>query len=316
MDQYQALRELPLVAVLYTLGIREDWKIRKGGTEMFGRCPLHEAKRNNTAFSFDASGRFNCFSCGKKGRGAIDLVMALRNISFQQAVEILKPFDLQRDYVEAGGRKPEIKQVQEPEPAATENAPFKGSYEKFYVASSWLSARGFSPETLSHFKVGQYDNPKRQSAYKGKILLPVRRYKDGELVGYLARTPEPAEGEPKYVWPKGFHKHLELFGAFQLKEKAPIRVLYVVESPFCVMAFHQKGFPAVSPFGWTLSSEQVQIIAELAKGVVLLPDRNKHEEAKQYASSLAARVWCKMPTLPDGIDDPEHMSAEQIRALA
>ena len=89
------------------------------------------------------------------------------------------------------------------------------------------------------------------SAYKGKILLPMRRWKDRELVGYLARTPEPAEGEPKYIWPKGFQKSLELFGARQVREdhKLPLRVLYVVQSPFCVIAFWQRGIPAVSPFG-------------------------------------------------------------------
>jgi hypothetical protein len=40
-----------------------------------------------------------------------------------------------------------------------------------------------------------------------------------------------------------------LFGAWQLRdeERGPLRIVYLVESPFAVMHFHQLGFPAVSP---------------------------------------------------------------------
>ena len=314
-DVYADVRALDLRHVLAFLGVSTQWKSRKAATEWYGPCPLHEAKRNTTSFSFDAEGRFNCFSCGKKGRGAIDLTMALKGLGFREAVELLQSH--LGNIIAQQAAKPQIKQIQEAraETERTENPPFKGQYQKYFVPSEWLSKRGFAPETLDCFGVGQYDNPKRQSAYKGKILLPVRRWVDGELVGYLARTPEPEDGEPKYIWPKGFAKHLEVFGAFQLKEKGPQRVLYVVESPFAVMKFHQLGFPAVSCFGWSVSDEQCRILSELARGVVFLPDRNKYAEARAVAGALAQRVWVKMPELPEGIDDPEHLSLEQIRAL-
>jgi hypothetical protein len=45
-----------------------------------------------------------------------------------------------------------------------ENKPIKGTYEKYAVESSWFAARGLQPETLKHFGVFQYDNPKRQAA--------------------------------------------------------------------------------------------------------------------------------------------------------
>ena len=186
-------------------------------------------------------------------------------------------------------------------------------YQKYYVPSEWLAKRGFSPATLLTYEVGLYDNPKRQSAYKGKILLPVTRWKDGELVAYLARTSEPKDGQPKYIWPKGFQKSLEVFGAFLLKERAPIRVLYLVESPFAVMKFLQHGLPAVSCFGWSVSDEQCRILAELAKGVIYLPDRDKTRESAVVAGRLSPVVWLKMPELPDGVDDPEFLTAEQIR---
>ncbi len=317
MDRYTNMRELPLIAVLFHLGVREEWKDRKGGLEHYGRCPLHQAKKNNTSFSFHQDGRFQCFSCGKKGRGAIDLVMAMRSVGFQEAVEFLDAFDPQRDWVNKAAKKPQIKQLQVVPAEPMENPPFKGSYDKFFVPSEWLAERGFSADTLQKYGVGQYDNPARRSVYRGKILLPVRRW-DGELVAYLARDPRPAEvrGEdPKYIWPKGFQKHLEVFGGTQLKEKAPHRVVFVVESPFTVLSFSQHGFAAVSVFGWSVSEEQAAILGRLAKGCIFLPDRDKESEAARFAGIVARHCWVKMPKLPSHVSDPEQLQPAEIRAL-
>ena len=52
--------------------------------------PIHKPKNNHTSFSYAADGRFNCFSCGVKGRGAIDLTKLSRGIGFQDAVSMLE----------------------------------------------------------------------------------------------------------------------------------------------------------------------------------------------------------------------------------
>jgi DNA primase len=93
-----------------------------------------------------------------------------------------------------------------------------------------------------------------------------------------------------------------------------LRIGYLVESPFTVMAFAQKGFPAVSPFGWSLSPQQIDILAQIARGWIFLPDANKRKEAAQFAGLLAERCWVKMPEF--GLEDPESLSLEQIKALA
>jgi DNA primase len=124
------------------------------------------------------------------------------------------------------------------------------------------------------------------------------------------------EGEPKYIWPRGFIKSLELFGAWQLKNEArPFRVAYLVESPFCVMKFAQMSLPAVSPFGWTVSEPQALILAQLAKGWIYLPDRDKFDEGTRHIGTLTRHCWVKSPKLPPGIEDPEALSAEAILAL-
>ena len=89
-DQYEQIRSLSFPALAAALGLDiSDYKQRKHGQEFFGPCPVHHPKQNSTSFSYAADGRFNCFSCNAKGRGAIDLAMAIRGVGFQAAVELL-----------------------------------------------------------------------------------------------------------------------------------------------------------------------------------------------------------------------------------
>jgi len=311
-DAYEHVRRFPLNVVLAHLGF-ETFKYRKSGTEGYGACPIHGSKKNTTCFSFNDEGLWRCFSCPAKGKGAIDLVKAIRKCGFQEAVETLKGIDLGSAVI-AGAREPRIATLQVP---PTENPPFKATYDKYAVPSAWLKERGLTEDKLKRFEVFEYNNPARRSVYSGSVLLKIRRWCDGECVGYLSRNiGEITADKPKYLFPKGVQKSLEVFGAFQLKEKTPLRVLWVLESPFAVMKFYQHGFEAVSCFGWSISDQQASILQQLARGVVFLPDRNKYSEATSVAGELARRLWVKMPELPPGVEDPEQLSADQIRSLS
>ena len=89
-DQYEQIRSLPFPALAAALGLDiGQYRQRKHGQEFYGPCPVHNPKQNSTSFSYAADGRFNCFSCNAKGRGAIDLVKLVRGVGFQAAVELL-----------------------------------------------------------------------------------------------------------------------------------------------------------------------------------------------------------------------------------
>jgi DNA primase len=331
MDKYQDVRSIPLGSVLAQLGFT-GFKKRPGKKEHYGKCPFHQPKKNNTSFSFTDE-KFNCFSCGEHGSGAIDLVMKLKQIGFTDAVSVLggKCFQPNESKIQESGQT--TNQDNSPKSVLLENKPFAGTYEKFYVKSEWLTRRGLTEETLKLFGVGQYRNPSRKSLYTDKVLFPVRRFSDGCKVGYLARTIAEDSTDPKYIFPKGFHKQLEVFGAWQIKQLAetagasnvsgvnasgltlPLRVGFVVESPLCVMKYWQMGFYAVSPWGAYVSEEQVAIIRQLFRGVIYLPDRDKDGQVNLALHILSKSVWLKMPELPAGIDDPEYLSREQVLAL-
>ena len=310
MDKYEAVRSLPLAGVLHALGFTE-WKDRKSGLEKYGRCPSHAPKRNSNSFSFHKDGRYQCFSCGAKGRGSIDLVMLVKQVNFRDAVAFLEGI--------SGAIHPETIDVsaQDEAPPISENPAFSGNYEKYYQPCDWLTERGLSDKTLKLFGVGLYENPKRVSIYAGKVMSPIRRWNDGEKVGYAARTIEPAEGEPKYLFPKGFQKHLELFGCCQLREQGVARPprLHRGKS-VCgheVLAARSACGLAVRLVSFARASRYRR---QLAKGWMYLPDKNKEEGVGKSVAMLSRFCWVKQPALPEGCDDPESLRLEQIRGLS
>ena len=299
-DRYRNIREMPFDVLAGILDFDiSKFKRRKGGTEWAGPCPVHRPKKNSTAFSYSSDGKFACFSCSAKRRGAIDLAMQVRGCGFQAAVELLEP------YASGGGagtgwtrhrESPRQAPAQEPQ-STSETPPFKSTYAKHFKPHEWPEKRGITAAALERFGSGVYDNPSRKSSYNGSLMLRIRRWSDSEPVGYLSRnigevTPEKS----KYRFAEGFQKSLELFGCCELREdrKVPVRIVYLVESPLCVLKFWQMGIPAVSPFGWSCSKRQAEIIGQLAKGVVLLLDRDKEEQAGPVVHLLAKRAGAKV----------------------
>jgi DNA primase len=136
--------------------------------------------RRTTRLSSFTDEKFNCFSCGEHGSGAIDLVMKIKRIGLTEAVAYLSNTAHSPGATNSNsGRTKQDVNGERDAVATTENKPFIGSYEKFYVKSDWLKARGLTEETLKLFGVGQYLNPSRKSLYTDKALFPVRRFSDG-----------------------------------------------------------------------------------------------------------------------------------------
>lgn len=312
MDRYAHLRQISLLTLFQSLGIASQWKSRKSGTEFYGRCPHpnHNPKQNQTSFSFDLDGKFYCFGCQWKGRGAIDAARGLKDCNFTAATELLESLAITPS--------PEPKR-----PAVTSNSdandtrlkPFTGKYHMHQVELPWLEARCPDKAIRERFGVFAYSNPARKSKYQNKVFIPLKDL-EGTLYGYLVRTPEPTTGESKYEFPVGFPKSRFLFGAYELQEGAPHRYVVIAESPFCCLKYAMWGIPCVSPFGWSLSAEQIDILLRLARAAVYLPDRNKSgQESANVVQSLGRRLWVKCPELPNGKEDPESLTESELRAI-
>jgi DNA primase len=359
MDKYAALRTLPFDVVASVLGVSlEHFKRDNRKKEWVGPCPIHQSKTNKGCFRYNDDGRYNCFSQGCKGRGSLDLTMAVKQIAFQAAADLL-----------GAAPKSDPPKQKEPRDEALvsgdgELKPYSGSYEKYKVPCPWLEERIPDQAVREKYGVFCYNNPARKSAYSGRVMIPVKDV-HGVLYGYLGRHTGDTQDHtsPKYLFPSGLPKSRFLFGAAELKQAAleryleaerqqarmnPVdwgekplaedyqlpsedvqqlkeeflqsegwktKLVYLVESPFAVMKFASMGIPAVSPFGWSVSPEQCELLCSITKGLIWLPDANKRHEAGNQVHTLASHLWLRFPPLPDDCQDPEQMSREQILAL-
>lgn len=315
-DQREAVRSLPFPAVASAIG----WDISKftrKGKDWVGGCPLHGSKKNEGCFRYDATdGKFNCFGCPAKGRGAIDLTMLALKIGFNAAVERLSAIEPPKQ------KEPRVEALSENDRVLK---PYTGKYEKYQVPCPWLEERIPDAGIREKYGIFCYNNPAKRSAYSGRVMIPVRDI-DGVLYGYLGRDIKnnPSEAvRPKYLFPPGFPKSHFLFGAYQLRQhlsalgrgRSLFQQIYLVESPFAVMRFAMMGLPAVSSFGWSVSPKQITLLCQIARGVVYLPDGNKRQDAKSLVPVLASQLCTRFPELPAGITDPEYMSREQVLTL-
>jgi len=320
-DNLQHLRAMPFDVVAPVLGIdlkrfrhtRKNWQ---------GACPVHNPKTNMTSFGYADDGRFSCFSCAIKGSGIIDLVKLVRQCNFTEATAWLEQ-NFGAGYQVPPGSESHV--LGHPGAAGKASKkpfdPSKLKYHKYFRSPhAWLEARGLSLETCERYGVGYYENPARKSIYNCSVMIPFREFETGELAGYLSRNiGEVTADRPKYRMPAGFEKSRFLFGSWEIKQtagKLPVKVLFVVESPFTVCKFHQLGFDCVAAYGWSLSENQIGLLTNLARGLVLLPDSDKRDQLLQSRfDALLGHSWVKVPRLPDGCGDPETLQPEQIRAL-
>lgn len=323
-DIYGPVRSLSFSVFAAALGIDlSKFKLRKNGQEFYGPCPVHNPQNNSTSFSYLSDGKFFCFSCNAKGSGAIDLTKLVKSIGFKEAVALLEPLV---------GVKPPVNPSNEKSPASTNSGgsgelkPFTGKYDKYAVPSEWLEKRIPDEDVRKRYGVFCYNNPARKSAYSGRVMIPIKDV-EGVLYGYLGRSIrtelQPGDNrdtnpDPKYLFPPNLPKSRFLFGAHELGifGLRPLKLVYVVESPFCVMKLAMYGLPAVSPFGWSVSEPQLEILAQLCKGCIYLPDANKTAECQNEITKLARRFWLRCPPLPNGCSDPEHLpNREAVLAL-
>lgn len=157
-----SIRAIPVRAVAIELG----FGLTAGGT---GRCRLPGHEDRNPSFSIRSStNRFTCYACGKNGN-VIDLVMKMRDIGFVDACEWLTDRHLGGASVRpetgrrlasralAAARAPSV-----PTKAEHAVAPDHEAFEWLLLDSTlsssgydYLTSRGFSPETIEHFRVGQ-----------------------------------------------------------------------------------------------------------------------------------------------------------------
>ena len=132
------------------------------------------------------------------------------------------------------------------------------------------------------------------------------------IVAYAGRAIDGSE--PRYRFPAGFHKSLELFNLHRVRGELSV---VLVEGFFDCMKVTQSGFPCVALMGSTMSKTQEELLGEYFGEVIVMLDgdqvgRNATEEIKDRLQ----RVVYSLSTvdLPEGVQ-PDHLSSDEIRAF-
>jgi DNA primase len=328
-----SFEEIKRVVSLKMVIDRYGWPLRKGGLNVLrGKCPLptHGSDRSKESFiaTLDkgTGGAWSCHSnsCaaargGKKGGNVLDLVAAMENCSIRDAAIKLQTWFL----VEAAGKPhepaaqkssapPEMgeKLISEKNGAAGEsepNKPLEFTLQKIDHAHGYLAERGITEETAQMLGVGFFPGKGSMSA---RCVIPIHN-EAGELVAYAGRSIDGTE--PRYRFPAGFHKSLELFNLDRVKGELSV---VVVEGFFDCMKVSQAGYPCVALMGRTMSKAQEKLLADHFGRVVLMLDgdeagRGAREEISERLRHIVFRV--DVVELNDGVQ-PDQLSPEEIRA--
>ena len=310
---------------------------RSNATTLRGKCPLptHHSEKSKESFTATLNkgvgGAWACQSqsCikarGRVGGNVLDFVAAMEQCSVrdaaiklqawflvpaagQQPVNGKEPHRAERASV---SKEPEAKVVPEKLIAAGEsesNPPLKFKLQNIDHHHPYLDERGLSRETVEKFEVGLFSG---KGSMHDRIVIPIHNPK-GELVAYAGRSIDGSE--PRYNFPSGFHKSMELFNVHRVRGGLSV---VLVEGFFDCMKVTEAGFPCVALMGSAMNIAQENLLAENFAEIIVMLDGDEagREAAVGITERLQRRVYqVHVVELPDGMQ-PDQLGEEQLHEL-
>jgi hypothetical protein len=303
----------------------------KGKVLARGVCPLHDDADNPHGFLLFADG-FACTTSGchkELGLGS-NLEGLVRHLVHRLTGEVMSWRDawdfarenlsLVRELVATCNARPAHESADEPEVTWT-----KGDLAAcLEVPSRYYLKRGFRPDTLEHFGVGDCVRPLPDGRkLLGWPVVPVLYRQWGPRAGYTARNPKFGDGVQKVKWLHAFPKGRVLFnvGNASRVDRGP---LIICEGPGEVFRFQEAGYRAsVATCGGALSEGQYfgSFLFNLdgRRGVYIAADADvAGEKFAEQTKKMIQGVCLEEPTIlrpPAGRKDFGEATPDEIRAM-
>ena len=306
---------------------------RVNANSLRGKCPLpmHGSEKSKESFTATLNkgvgGAWACqsHSCiktrGRVGGNVLDFVAAMEQCSVRDAAINLQTWFL----VPAAGGGPasvgkephaEISAGKEPEPnrvaenngvgESESNNPLSFELSNIDHFHPYLTERGLTAETAETFGVGFFSG---KGSMHDRIVIPIHNPM-GELAAYAGRSIDGSE--PRYKFPAGFHKSLELFNLHRVRGELSV---VLVEGFFDCMAVTQAGYPCVALMGSTMSKTQGNLLAETFAHVIVMLDGDEagRGAAVEIADRLQRFVFqVQLVELSDGVQ-PDQLSEQEVQ---
>ena len=316
---YKAVRSaVSLEQVLGHYGILS--KLKGKGPTRRGICPIHRGT-HETQFSVNLEkGLWQCFSDCHCGGSTLEFVSKMESIDLQQAAHrVCQWFHIDPEAFNGAApvASPTTDVSAEPEDASP-NPPLGYVLKDLNPSHPYLASRQFRKTTLNKFGVGYCDH----GPLAGTIAIPIRDI-DGRMVAYASRfAGDPVEPDvPKYRFPTGFKKRLELWNAHEALFRSDAEPLFVVEGFFDAMRLWEHGpHRVVALMGSSLSEEQERLVVEhttTRTRIVLMLDEDKagRNARDEIAPRLARHRFVRIHRFAEEGRQPEHLTREEVATL-
>jgi DNA primase len=304
----------------------------KEGT-LRGKCPLptHGSEKSKESFTATLTkgvgGAWACQSqsCakarGRVGGNVLDFVAAMEQCSVRDAAIKLQTWFLvpaagdhpapvgKEPFAESSaGKEPELREVRTASGIGDgeSNKPLAFRLQNVDHTHPYLGERGLTEEITKAFGVGFFPG---KGSMHDRIVIPIHN-REGELVAYAGRAIDGSE--PRYKFPSGFHKSIELFNLHRVRGELSV---VLVEGFFDCMKVAQAGFPCVALMGSTMSKKQEELLAEHFGHVVVMLDGDDagRSATTDIVDRLQGRVYrVQAVDLPIG-GQPDGLSDEELR---
>lgn len=289
-------------------------------------CPVHQSQDLGSCCIYLSNGRYKCWSRGcdeEIGPNFIDLI---RWALSQNNTKYISWADVQ-SFINGGKFDINARPISEREEEPL-NLMDPCKYPSITIPSKYYIDRGFSPEVLNKFGVGDTE----QFPYTGRALVPVKT-EDGKLMGFsgrssynicgkcnlyhsryqacIAKDYEFAHMYKKWFHSKGMQKTRTLYGISEANQTA--NKIAIVEGPSCVWRLSEHGIPAGAVLGKTFSPIQAKILTKRKiDKIFLLSDQDDGgaQFKKSFVKDWASTFKIYVTTLPK--KDVSDMTAEEI----
>jgi DNA primase len=305
-------------------------RVKHYGDQIQFSCPFPEhyrGDRNPSAGIHTKSGKWNCFSCGRKG--SIETFIAdLEGIPVAVATRWLRE-GFSTGFIDGVSCRGLLKKATRKKPQKTEVTLPSEAVDLFYVdwdkaygaynnkdlprRLSYIFDRGFLPSTLKESKIG-YDPHSR------RITIPLFS-SEGNLLGFKGRATSPNEspkylgiGDREYTY-YGFPTCKTSDFVFGIQTINPSdEYVIICEGEFDALMLRQNGFDtAIALGGSNLSEKQIKSLKRnCSKAILLLdPDKAGAKAEKKLTEALLKFMPLYIAKVPAGFD-PAKMSKEQV----
>jgi DNA primase len=328
-DEIKRVVTLQMAIERYGIPLR-----RVNANTLRGKCPLpaHGSEKSNESFTATLTkgvgGAWACqsHSCiksrGRVGGNVLDFVAAMEQCSVRDAAIKLQLWFLvpaagaSHELVgkepraeTSAGREPEPQRVPEKNNGVGEsesNKPLTFTLQNIDCDHPYLRERGVTEEIARTFGVGFFPG---KGSMQNRIVIPIHN-REGELVAYAGRTIDGSE--PRYKFPAGFHKSLELYNLHRVRGEASV---VLVEGFFDCMKVTQAGFPCVALMGSTMSKVQEELLRDFGHVVVMLDGDEAGRAAAEGIVDRLQHVVYKIDLIDLDGRQPDQLSTNEFHGL-